>query len=277
MIGAPVALALALVGLVVAAAAILDGRTRRRLCARLDPRDRPGVGARASADASPLDALGWVDRSLGAVGGTARRVLGRPRSPEADRRVGGVLVGVGLTIWVHPMLSLALGAALVARRWFQARAATRRAARAVVDELPDLVDVVALAVQGGASIHQAVASAAAAGSGRCASGLVDALQRTEHGGARLADALDDLPDHLGDAARPFVRALVASERYGVSAGPALDLVGRDLRDQRRRRAEEDIRRVPVRLVFPLVCCILPAFVVLTVVPLLLASLGQLPR
>jgi tight adherence protein C len=188
-----------------------------------------------------------------------------------------VLVGVGLTVWVHPMLSLALGVGAVGWYGAHTRRATRRAAREVVDELPDLVDVVALAVQGGATIRLAVAGAAAAGTGRGAAALADALGRTDRGGARLADALEALPDHLGEPSRPFVRALVASERYGVPVAPALDLVGRDLRDQRRRRAEEDIRRVPVRLVFPLVCCILPAFVVLTVVPLLLASFGQLPR
>jgi hypothetical protein len=44
---------------------------------------------------------------------------------------------------------------------------------------------------------------------------------------------------------------------------------------RRRRAEEDARRLPVQLLFPLVLCVLPAFGLLAVVPLLLASLQSL--
>jgi hypothetical protein len=36
------------------------------------------------------------------------------------------------------------------------------------------------------------------------------------------------------------------------------------------------RRVPVRLLAPLVTCVLPAFALLTVVPLLAASLESLP-
>jgi hypothetical protein len=41
----------------------------------------------------------------------------------------------------------------------------------------------------------------------------------------------------------------------------------------RRRAEARARTVPVRLCFPLVACILPAFALLTVAPAVLAGLS----
>ncbi len=41
----------------------------------------------------------------------------------------------------------------------------------------------------------------------------------------------------------------------------------------RRRAEARARTVPVRLLFPLVFCVLPAFVLLTVVPVLLDGIA----
>jgi len=47
------------------------------------------------------------------------------------------------------------------------------------------------------------------------------------------------------------------------------------RRQRRHELEAAVRRLPVRLTFPLACCSLPAFVVLTVVPLTAAGLHQL--
>jgi tight adherence protein C len=49
----------------------------------------------------------------------------------------------------------------------------------------------------------------------------------------------------------------------------------DVRADRRRRAEEAARRVPVKLLFPLVLCVLPAFALLTVAPLLAGALGSL--
>ena len=45
--------------------------------------------------------------------------------------------------------------------------------------------------------------------------------------------------------------------------------------QRRRRAEVAARKLPVKLLFPLVLCILPAFALLTVVPVIVSSLRAL--
>ena len=41
------------------------------------------------------------------------------------------------------------------------------------------------------------------------------------------------------------------------------------------RAEEAVRKVPVKLLFPLVTCTLPAFALLTVAPLVAGALRQL--
>ena len=50
-------------------------------------------------------------------------------------------------------------------------------------------------------------------------------------------------------------------------GTVLSRLADDARRQRRHDLEAAVRRLPVRLSFPLVCCSLPAFVLLTVVPL----------
>jgi tight adherence protein C len=68
---------------------------------------------------------------------------------------------------------------------------------------------------------------------------------------------------------------VASERYGAPLADALVTLAADARADRRRRAEEAARRVPVQLLFPLVLCVLPAFVLLTLAPLLAGALGSL--
>ena len=75
--------------------------------------------------------------------------------------------------------------------------------------------------------------------------------------------------------RPLARALATAVEEGVPLEPALRRVAAEARDRRRRAAEEAARRVPVRLLFPLVACTLPAFVVLTVVPLLVVGLDSL--
>ena len=61
---------------------------------------------------------------------------------------------------------------------------------------------------------------------------------------------------------------------GAGRAPLARLADED-RAALRRAAEAHARRVPVRLLFPLVFLVLPAFVLLTVVPGLAAGLGRL--
>ena len=91
----------------------------------------------------------------------------------------------------------------------------------------------------------------------------------------MVDALDHLVGRHGDLARPLVGVLRAALDDGDALGPGLGRLCVDARDLRRRHAEEAARRLPVRLLLPLVTCSLPAFAVLTVVPILAGALTGL--
>jgi tight adherence protein C len=209
-------------------------------------------------------------RSLGAVDQRPER-----RGPGWDRRLPVIGVAAVLTIAGSPVLGLAVLAAVVARPRLVARRAAARRRWAVVDAVPEAADLLALAVAGGLTVPLALAAAA-----RWSPPPVgDALERAggQLGLGRMtADVLEDLAESLGAPGRPLVDALLASERYGVPLGDGLDRVAREARLERRRRGEERARRVPVLLLFPLVLCVLPAFGFLTVVPLLVGSLPDLP-
>jgi tight adherence protein C len=75
--------------------------------------------------------------------------------------------------------------------------------------------------------------------------------------------------------RRMVAALTRSNRLGTSVGLSLRRVADDLRRERRTRAEEMARKAPIKMLFPLVFLILPAFLLLTVGPVLLATIRSL--
>ena len=131
-----------------------------------------------------------------------------------------------------------------------------------------------LAVGAGLTVHLALAKVSTRASGPLAAELRRALEQVALG-RRLADALDDLPSRAGEAVRPLVSALVASERYGAPLIAGLERLADELRRERRRRAEEAVRKVPVKLLFPLVTCTLPAFGLLTVAPLVASAVRSL--
>src|SRR5690606_641517 len=94
-------------------------------------------------------------------------------------------------------------------------------------------------------------------------------------GERFADALDELVARGADAAAPLRAVLRAAVDDGADLPAGLDRVAGDARDARRRSAEEAARRVPVRLLLPLVACSLPAFALLSIVPILVGALRGL--
>jgi tight adherence protein C len=150
----------------------------------------------------------------------------------------------------------------------------RRVARreATLDqELPVVVDLLRVAVGAGCTPYLAV-DVAARWSPPGLAGVLAEVQRDCALGVSFADALDRASDSHASLAK-LTGALLASDRYGAPVGDALDRLSAEERATLRRRAEARARTVPVRLLFPLVFLVLPAFALLTVVPALLAGLS----
>ncbi|HUQ64260.1 MAG TPA: type II secretion system F family protein [Acidimicrobiales bacterium] len=190
------------------------------------------------------------------------------------RRLGSALLSGSLLLPVFP--PAALGAALVGYLLPSMRAARaeKRRLAAMAADLPDVVDLLVLGVGAGLTVHLAVAAV-----GRRASGpLADELQRVVAAvglGRRLADALDEVPGRAGEAVRPLSSALASADRYGAPLVSSLERLATEVRRDRRRRAEEAARKLPVKLLFPLVACTLPAFALLTVAPLIAGAIRSL--
>jgi Flp pilus assembly protein TadB len=222
-----------------------------------------GAGALQAAVSGGAGALGAAPARAGSTGRQRRR-----------RRVVAVVAAALLAAAVWPPLAIGVAAgAYLLGRWRRLRR-LRAHQHAVVDALPDVVDLVGLAVAAGLTVPLLVRAMAQRAPPPFAAAFAAVVDRSEHG-HRLADALGRLPERLGDPVRPLTAALVATERYGVALEAALEHLAYDARRERRRRAEMAARRLPVRLCFPLVCCILPAFGLLTIAPLLAGAFRSL--
>jgi tight adherence protein C len=154
-----------------------------------------------------------------------------------------------------------------------ARRRTRALDAGRARELPVVLDLLGVAVGAGATPYLAVEVAAEWSPPVVAASLAGVL-RAAALGASFESALDAAA-RATPALRPLTDALLASDRLGAPVGPVLARLAAEERAGLRRRAEAHARRVPVRLLFPLVFLVLPAFVLLTVVPGLAAGLGRL--
>lgn len=146
--------------------------------------------------------------------------------------------------------------------------------RTVEADLPELIDLLILSTAAGLTIPASLPVLARWGP----RSLADPLRRVSDDidrGRRATDALDDLAPHWGDPARPLIHAMVTHLRDGTPLAEPLARVGHEARLRRQRAAETRARRLPVLLLFPLVFCVLPAFGLLTVAPLVAGTLRSL--
>jgi pilus assembly protein TadC len=142
-----------------------------------------------------------------------------------------------------------------------------------VATLPEVVDLLTVAVGSGLPVAAAIGAVSGRSPPPWRQALDDCL-RLAADGALLDEALGSLA-RLGDEAAPLVGALRAGLVDGDRLAEQLARLAADARDLRRRRAQERARTIPVRLLLPLVACSLPAFAVLTIVPILAGALHDL--
>lgn len=206
------------------------------------------------------------------------RVSSGPPDHPSPPSLALIVLVLGLVLAVAAVvgpLVAVVGVGLVGLARVRAgRAALRRRRRAVEVAVPDLVDLFVIAAAAGHPVQTCLIMVADRAPEPLRPALAGARSSLAHG-MSLADALRDLGTGLGALGPSLTGALAASAATGAPLGSALSDVAAIARDRRRREAENEARRLPVTLLFPLVCCILPAFVLLAVVPLLAASLAAL--
>jgi Flp pilus assembly protein TadB len=209
----------------------------------------------------------------------ARPLLAAPSRRErlAVLRRGGPIWGATVAfvaVWLHPVAGLVV---LGWPSWREASAVRRSRSEQrheVVRTLPETADLIGLGIGAGMSVRAAVRHAAA-WIDEPYHGVFAASLRRAEAGESFADALDAASVDLDPAGRPLINLLVAAESDGGVLAAGLARVSDEARHRRRSAAEIRARRLPVTMLLPLVLCVLPAFGLLAVAPLVLASLGDL--
>jgi tight adherence protein C len=161
-----------------------------------------------------------------------------------------------------------------AERWRprrQTRRSRRRRLRHMDAEVPQMLDLMAAAARAGASAETALRQAAAVLGGPLGTDLRGIFEAADLG-ARWRDLLAEAAEASGSKdLRRTVAVIERTERLGSPLSEASRDLAASVRQSRRTATLERARTAPVKMLFPLVFLILPAFLLLTVVPVLLAT------
>ena len=194
-----------------------------------------------------MEILGWkaVGVALGAVVGVVG--LATLGAPGAIVLLIGVVVGwFGIDV-------------MLARRHAQRR-------RAILHDLPTVMDLLVLSLEAGMGLDRAMRTVAR----EYRSALSDEMGRVLTDldlGVGRGDAFERMAARVGlEDLQAVSRAIVQSEELGVSLVGVMQNQCREVRMSRRRAAEAEALRTPIKMLIPLVVFILPTLFMLLLGP-----------
>ncbi len=139
-------------------------------------------------------------------------------------------------------------------------------------ELADTLDQMTIAVEAGLGFDAAMARAAANGKGALAEEFTRTLQDIRMGRSRRQSFEDLAARNQVPDLRQFVRAILQADAFGISIGDVLRTQAGEMRLKRRQRAEEKAQQVPVKVLMPLMLCILPVLFIIVLGPAALSMI-----
>jgi len=174
-----------------------------------------------------------------------------------------------------PLLLIPLSAvfgAVLPFLWLSRRARARQLA--IWKSLPGAFDLITTCVEAGLGLDAAFQRVAANMQGPFTEEVRQMLLEVEMGRPRR-EALEDMAKRTGvPELLAFVNAVIQAQQLGTNLGKVLRAQAAQMRMKRRQRAEETARRMSVKMVFPLVLCMMPALFILIIGPVVLSAMKQ---
>lgn len=206
-------------------------------------------------------------------------LAGNPPNWTVDRviafKVLGLFVGlvVGLLFGLLlggflPTLASAIGFTLAG--FYAPNMALHQAAYNRSDQirkdLPDALDLLTISVEAGLAFDAAVSQVARNTNGPLADEFFRVLQEMQIGMGR-SEAMRALGERTDvEELQGFVTAMIQADAFGIPIANVLRIQAREMRIKRSQRAEEQAQKVPVKILFPLIFCILPCLFIVVLGP-----------
>ncbi len=234
-----------------------------------------GLGRRLT----PEDNTARLRRQLDAAGNPAGWSVDRLTALKAGGFGAGLvlalafctLVGLSMLPTLAVSVGLSLAGYLGPNMWLYQKAYERR--EKTQTALPDALDLLTISVEAGLGFDAALAHVAKNTDGPLADEFARVLQEMQLGAGRseAMRALGErstLPELKG-----FVTSMVQADAFGIPVGRVLRVQAVEMRTKRRQRAEEKAQKVPVKILFPLIFCILPTLFIAVMGPGVLTMLN----
>lgn len=149
--------------------------------------------------------------------------------------------------------------------------------KAIQSELPDTIDTLTVAVEAGLGLEAALVRIGKNGRGPLAQEVRRALQENAMGSS-ITDALVAMGQRSGvEDLQRFVAALAQAKARGVSVGQTLRVQATEMRVKRTQTVEERAQKLQVKILVPLIFCILPTLFIVVMGAAIIQMIGAFSK
>jgi len=219
---------------------------------------------------TPLDVRARLERKL--------VLCGNPEGWDAERvaalKLGGLVVGTLLAFLLglggSPAARIGMLLLFGAIGYFGPDAIlsgrVQRRQEAIQKALPDSMDLLTISVEAGLGFDASMAQVVKNVPGPLSQEFGRMLHEMQLGISR-EDAFRKLSERTNvDELRAFVVSMIQANKFGVGVANVLRAQAKELRTKRKQRAERKAMQTPVKILFPLIFCVLPALFVVVMGP-----------
>jgi len=226
--------------------------------------------------ASPRGYVSWIDRQIVLAGRPVGWSVSGTFTWKLALGIAGILLGLMfVTVGGPNPVKVLLAVAGTTMLSFlpdvmvHSRATERQQSMTLA--LPDTLDQMTIAVEAGLGFDAAMAKAARGNDGPLAGELIRVLQDMSLGRTRR-DGFMELERRTSSAdLRRFARAVIQADAYGIAIANVLRVQAGEMRLKRRQRAELQAQKIAVKILFPLVFCLLPVMFIVILTPAVVSA------
>jgi tight adherence protein C len=186
--------------------------------------------------------------------------------------VASAMFGFGLMPRIVVCVALALLGYVAVNLWLYQQGYERTGQ--MQKDLPDALDLLTISVEAGLGFDAALSQVARNTTGAVAAEFARVLQEMQIGMGR-SQAMRALGERTSlPELRGFANAMTQADSFGIPIGKVLRVQSQEMRVKRRQRAEETAQKVPVKMLFPLMFCILPCLFTAVLGPAVISIIGS---
>ena len=231
-----------------------------------------GGAAKVAKRVTPIDSRQRLEKKLLLAGGPAGWDAERVMAFKVIGSVGGLILGFFVASFMHlsgflvfvvaglvTFVGFVLPDSVLGRR-------VQERQGEILKTLSDTLDLLTISVEAGLSLNAAIAQVVQNVPGVLSSEFARMLQEIQLGVPR-SDAFRHLAERTDvEELNAFALAMVQADVFGVSIASVLRTQAQQLRIKRRQRAEAKAQQTPVKIVFPLILCVMPSLFIVIIGP-----------